>query len=156
RRREFITLVGGAAAAWPLAARAQQSKPRVGVLLPGAADDPEMEVRLAAFLDELQQLGWTDGRNVRIDTRWEAGYAGSNRAEELVALAPDVILASTSASVAALQRITRSVPIVFANVIDPVGAGFVESLARPGGNITGFSAFEYSLSGKWLELLKEI
>jgi putative tryptophan/tyrosine transport system substrate-binding protein len=155
KRREFMTLLGGAAAAWPLAARAQQSQRRVGVLLPGAADDPEMKARLAAFLDELQRLGWTDGRNVRIDTRWEAA-SGSNRAEELVALAPDVILASTSGSVAALQRITRSVPIVFANVIDPVGAGFVESLARPGGNITGFSAFEYSLSGKWLELLKEI
>ncbi len=153
RRREFIMLLGGAAAAWPLGARAQQSQRRVGVLLPGAEDDPEMEVRLAAFLDELQQLGWIDGRNVRIDTRWEAG---PNRAEELVALAPDVILASTSASVAALQRITHSVPIVFANVIDPIGAGFVESLARPGANITGFSAFEYSLSGKWLELLKEI
>jgi putative ABC transport system substrate-binding protein len=153
KRREFITLLGGAAAAWPLAARAQQSQRRVGVLLMGASDDPEMEVRLAAILDELQQLGWTDGRNVRIDTRWEAG---PNHAEELVALAPDVILASSSPSVAALQRITRSVPIVFANVIDPVGAGYVESLARPGGNITGFSAFEYSLSGKWLELLKEI
>ena len=118
-----------------------------------AAGDPEMEVRLAAFLDELQQLGWTDGRNVRIDTRWEVS---PNHAEELVALAPDVILASSSPSVAALQQITRSVPIVFANVIDPVGAGFVESLARPGGNTTGFSAFEYSLSGRWLELLKEI
>jgi len=138
---------------WPLAALAQQSERRIGVLLPGAVDDPEMQVRLAAFLDELQQLGWTDGRNVRIDIRWDAD---PNRAEELIALAPDVILASTSASVAALQRITRDVPIVFANVIDPVGAGFVESLARPGGNITGFSAFEYSLSGKWLELLKEI
>jgi putative ABC transport system substrate-binding protein len=152
KRREFITLLG-TAAAWPLAARAQQSQRRVGVLLPGAADDPAMEVRLATFLDELQQLGWTDGRNMRIDTRWEAG---PNRAEELVALAPDVILASSSPMVAALERVTHSVPIVFANVIDPVGAGFVESLARPGGNITGFSAFEYSLSGKWLELLKEI
>src|SRR6516165_8528247 len=117
KRREFITLLGGAAAAWPLAARAQQSQRRVGVLLMGASDDPEMEVRLAAILDELQQLGWTDGRNVRIDTRWEAG---PKHAEELVALAPDVILASSSPSVAALQRITRSVPIVFANVIDPV------------------------------------
>jgi putative tryptophan/tyrosine transport system substrate-binding protein len=124
--------------------------------MPGAADDPEMQARLAAFLEELQQLGWTSGRNVRIDTRWEAGYAGPNHAEELVALAPDVIFASTSGSVTALQRVARGVPIVFANVIDPVGAGFVESLARPGGNTTGFSAFEYSLSGKWLELLKEI
>jgi len=128
RRREFIKLISGAAAVWPLAARSQQPQRRVGVLLPGAADDPEMEVRLAAFPDELQQLGWTNGRNVRIDTRWDAG---SNHAEELVAQAPDVILASTSASVAALQWITRSVPIAFANVIDPVGAGFVESLARP-------------------------
>src|SRR6516164_11388542 len=156
RRREFISLIVGAAAIGPLAARAQQPQRRVGVLMPGAADDPEMEVRVAAFLDELQQLGWTSGRNVRIDTRWEVGYADPKGAEESVALAPDVILASSSASVAALQRITRSVPVVFANVIDPVGAGFVESLARPGGNITGFSAFEYSLSGKWLELLKEI
>jgi putative tryptophan/tyrosine transport system substrate-binding protein len=156
KRREFVTLIGAVAAAWPLAARAQETKRRVGVLLPGAAHDPVMQVRLAAFLDELQQLGWTSGRNVQIDTRWEADFAGSNHAEELVALAPDVILASTSATVAVLQRVTRSVPIVFANVIDPVGAGFVESLARPGGNITGFSAFEYSLSGKWLELLKEI
>jgi putative ABC transport system substrate-binding protein len=128
RRREFIKLISGAAAVWPLAARSQQPQRRVGVLLPGAADDPEMEVRLAAFPDELQQLGWTNGQNVRIDTRWDAG---SNHAEELVAQAPDVILASTSASVAALQWITRSVPIAFANVIDPVGAGFVESLARP-------------------------
>ena|SRR6516164_3427711 len=128
RRREFIKLISGAAAVWPLAARSQQPQRRVGVLLPGAADDPEMEVRLAAFPDELQQLGWTNGRNVRIDTRWDAG---SNHAEELVAQAPDVILASTSASVAALRWITRSVPIAFANVIDPVGAGFVESLARP-------------------------
>ena len=155
RRREFITLLG-TAAAWPLAARAQQPQRRVGVLMPGAADDPEMKVRVAAFLDELQQLGWTDGRNVRIDTRWDVGYADPKGAEESVALAPDVILASSSASVAALQRITRSVPIVFANVIDPVGAGFVASLARPGGNATGFTAFEYSLSGKWLELLKEL
>jgi putative tryptophan/tyrosine transport system substrate-binding protein len=138
KRREFVTQIGAVAAAWPLAARAQESKRRVGVLLSGAADDPEMEVRLAAFLDELRRLGWTDGRNVRIDTRWEAG---PHRAEELVALAPDVVLASSSASVTALQRITHTVPIVFANVIDAVGAGFVESLARPGGNITGFSAF---------------
>ena len=122
-----------------------------------AADDPEGQARIAAFVEGLQQLGWTDGRNVRIDTRWPVGDADRSRsAEELVALAPDVILASASANVAALQRITRSVPIVFANVIDPVGAGFVASLARPGGNTTGFSAFEYSLSGKWLELLKEI
>jgi putative ABC transport system substrate-binding protein len=121
-------------------------------------DDPEAKARLAAFLDGLQQLGWTDGRNVRIDTRWPGGDADRARkyAAELVALAPDVILASSTTGVAALQRITRSVPIVFASVIDPVGAGFVATMARPGGNTTGFSAFEYSLSGKWLELLKEI
>jgi putative tryptophan/tyrosine transport system substrate-binding protein len=157
RRREFITLVGGAAATWPIAARAQQPKRRIGALMSTAADDREGQARLAAFVEGLQQLGWTDGRNVRIDTRWPVGDADRGRsAEELVAIAPDVILASASAGVAALQRITRSVPIVFANVIDPVGAGFVASLARPGGNITGFLAFEYSLSGKWLELLKEI
>ena len=156
RRREFI-LAGGATIAWPLAAWAQQPKRRIGVLMSMAADDPEGQARFAAFLDGLQKLGWTNGRNVRIDTRWPLGDGDRSRsAEELVALAPDLILASASASVAALQRITRSVPIVFANVIDPVGAGFVASLARPGGNTTGFSAFEYSLSGKWLELLKEI
>ena len=155
RRREFIKLLGGAAAAWPFAARAQQQ--RIGVLMSRAAHDLEGQARLAAFVEGLQQLGWTDGRNVRIDTRWPVGDADRGRsAEELVALAPDVILASASANVATLQRITRSLPIVFANVIDPVGAGFVASLARPGGNITGFLAFEYSLSGKWLELLKEI
>jgi len=141
RRREFIKLISGAAAVWPLAARSQQPQRRVGVLLPGAADDPEMEVRLAAFPDELQQLGWTNGRNVRIDTRWDAG---SNHAEELVAQAPDVILASTSASVAALRWITRSVPIGhrsrWCRVCRESGAA--------SGNITGFSAFEYSLSGK--------
>ena len=131
---------------------------RIGVLMPLAVDDPEAKARLAAFLDGLQQLGWTDGRNVRIDTRWPASDADRTRkyAAELVALAPDVIMASSTASVAALQRITRSVPIVFAAVIDPVGAGFVASLARPGGNTTGFSAFEFSLGGKWLELLKEM
>jgi putative ABC transport system substrate-binding protein len=155
RRRQFITLLGGAAVAWPLAAGAQQR--RVGVLMSRAADDDEGQARLAAFVKGLRQLGWTDGRNMRIDTRWPVGDAKRGRsAEELVALAPDVILASASANVASLQRITRSVPIVFANVIDPVGAGFVASLAWPGGNITGFLAFEYSLSGKWLELLKEI
>jgi putative ABC transport system substrate-binding protein len=152
-RRKFIAALGGTAFAWPLAARAQQPARRIGVLMVGAQADSEAQARLAAFLDGLQQLDWTVGRNMRIDTR----YVESNRsAEELIALAPDVILASASASVAALQRITSSVPIVFANVIDPVGAGFVASLARPGGNTTGFSAFEYSLSGKWLEVLKEI
>ena len=155
RRREFITLIGGAVASWPVAARGQQR--RIGALMSRAADDPEGQARIAAFVEGLQQLGWTDGRNVRIDTRWPVDDAERSRsAEELVALAPDVILASASVNVAALQRITRSVPIVFANVIDPVGAGFVASLARPGGNTTGFSAFEYSLSGKWLELLKQM
>jgi putative ABC transport system substrate-binding protein len=159
-RRQFITLLGSAAAGWPLAARAQQPEQmrRIGVLMGGVKSDPVQQARLAAFLDELRQLGWTDGRNVRIDTRWSAASADRYRtyAAELVGLAPDVILASASASVAALQQASRSAPIVFANVIDPVGAGFVDSLARPGGNATGFIQFEYSLSGKWLELLKEI
>src|SRR5436190_2170793 len=159
-RREFITLLGGAAAARPLAARAQQGERvrRVGILMAGAGTDPVEQARLAAFLDGLQQLGWTDGRNVRIDSRWPAGDAERTRtyAAELVGLAPDVILASASASVAALQKASRSAPIVFANVIDPVGAGFVASLAQPGGNTTGFTAFEYGISGKWLELLREI
>jgi putative tryptophan/tyrosine transport system substrate-binding protein len=159
KRREFITLIGGAAA-WPLAARAQQGERvrRVGVLTGTVPDDPEGQARIAAFHQGLQQLGWTDGRNVRIDIRWSAGSADRFRtyATELVGLAPDVILASASASVAALQQASRSVPIVFANVIDPVGAGFVASLAQPGGNATGFTAFEYGISGKWLELLKEI
>jgi putative tryptophan/tyrosine transport system substrate-binding protein len=158
-RREFITLLGGAAA-WPLAARAQQGERvrRVGVLTGTVPDDPEGQARIAAFHQGLQQLGWTDGRNVRIDIRWSAASADRLRtyAAELVGLAPDVILAATSASVAALQQASRSAPIVFANVIDPVGAGFVASLAQPGGNATGFTAFEYGISGKWLELLKEI
>jgi putative tryptophan/tyrosine transport system substrate-binding protein len=155
RWRDFITLVGGVAMAWPLGARA--SEPRVGVLMSTAADEPEGRARFAAFRDALQQLGWTDGRNVRIDIRWPASEPDNYRkyAAELVALRPDVILASSSASLAALQQMTRSVPIVFTNVIDPVGAGFVMSLSRPGGNTTGFSSFEYSLSGKWLELLKQ-
>jgi putative tryptophan/tyrosine transport system substrate-binding protein len=157
RRREFISLLGASAVAVPLAAHAQQAERRIGVLMYFVADDPEGQARLAAFVEGLQQLGWTDGRNVKIDIRWSVGDADRGRsAEELVALAPDAIFASVGASAAALQRITRSVPIVFAAVIDPVGAGFVASLSRPGGNTTGFSAFEYSLSGKWLELLKEI
>ena len=158
RRREFITLLGSAAAAWPLAVRAQQPTRRVGLLMSTVEDDPEGQARVRAFLEGLQELGWAYGRNVRVDIRWTAGNpADSNKyAVELVALAPDVIFASASVNVAALQRVTRTVPIVFANVIDPVGAGFVASLARPGGSTTGFSAFEYSLSGKWLELLKEI
>jgi ABC-type uncharacterized transport system substrate-binding protein len=159
-RRKFIAALGGTTLAWPLAARAQQADRvhRVGVLWNMAADDPEGQARLAAFLQGLQELGWTDGRNVRIDNRWAEDVADGFRRypEELLTLAPDVIVAAGSQSLAALQKITRGVPIVFANVVDPVGAGFVASLARPGGNITGFSAFEYSLSGKWLGLLKEI
>jgi putative tryptophan/tyrosine transport system substrate-binding protein len=153
KRRAFITLLGGAAAAWPLAAHAQQPERmrRIGVLMGGAGSDPVEQARLAAFLDGLQQLGWTDGRNVRVDTRWPAGNADRYRtyAAELVGLAPDVILASASASVAALQQASRNAPIVFANVIDPVGAGFVASLAQPGGNATGFTAFEYGISGSY-------
>jgi putative ABC transport system substrate-binding protein len=156
-RRDFIMLLGGAAAAWPLAARAQQMR-RVGVLMNLAADDPESQRRMTAFVQGLQQLGWTDGRNVRIETRWGAADVDRFRsyAGELVALAPDVILASGHPSVVALQQATRTVPIVFLQVVDPVGAGFVASLARPGGNATGFTVFEYSISGKWLELLKEV
>jgi putative ABC transport system substrate-binding protein len=161
KRREFITLLGGAAAGWPLAARAQQGErmQRIGVLTgASAADDPDGQVRIAAFLQGLQQLGWTDGRNVRIDYRWGAGNADNIRkyAVELVALAPDVILAAGTSTMAPLLQATRTVPIVFAGVADPVGAGFVDSLSRPGGSATGFMQFEYSLSGKWLELLKQI
>jgi putative tryptophan/tyrosine transport system substrate-binding protein len=160
KRREFISLFGGAAAAWPLAASAQQAErvKRIGVLMNLSADDPEASARVTALAQGLQQLGWTDGRNVRIDTRWGAGDADRFRryAGELVALAPDVILSSGTPSAAALQQATRSVPIVFVQVVDPVGSGFVENLARPGGNMTGFSVFEYGISGKWLELLKEM
>jgi ABC-type uncharacterized transport system substrate-binding protein len=158
KRRELITLIGGAAA-WPLAARGQQSSGRrIGVLTNLSENDPEGQIRLAAFLQGLQELGWTVGRNVRIDFRWAAGDIDRNRrnAAELVALAPDVILAAGSFGVGQLQQVTRTVPIVFVNVIDPVGGGFVESLARPGGNATGFANFEYGISGKWLELLKQI
>jgi ABC-type uncharacterized transport system substrate-binding protein len=160
RRREFITLLGGAAAAWPLAARAQADRMRrVGVLVSGTtANDPELPDRIAAFLQGMQQLGWTDGRNIRIDIREGAGNPDTIRkyAAELVALAPDVIFTAGSSGVAPLLQATRSVPIVFANVPDPVGSGFVDSLARPGGNATGFLTFEFNLSGKWLELLKQI
>ena len=160
KRREFITLLGGAAAAWPLAARAQQAErmQRIGVLMNFAADDAEGQGRVAAFQQALQQLGWTDGRNVQIDYRWAAGDTGRFRryAEELLALAPDVVLASATPSVQALQQATRAVPIVFANVGDPVAAGLVDSLARPGGNVTGFTYFEFGFAAKWLELLKEI
>jgi putative ABC transport system substrate-binding protein len=159
-RRAFISLLGGAAAAWPLAARAQQSERmrRIGVLMNLAADDAEGQARLAAFVHDLQQLGWTDGRNVRIDVRWVAGDARlfHGYADELLALAPDAILASATPSVQALQQATGTVPIVFANVGDPVGMGLVASLARPGGNITGFTPFEFGFGAKWLEMLKEI
>jgi putative ABC transport system substrate-binding protein len=159
-RREFITLLGGAAASWPLAARAQQAERmrRVGVLMNVAADDPLSTLRVSAFAQAMQELGWTVGRNLRIDYRW--GQADPDRlrkyAAELVTLAPEVIVSNANPATTALQQATRSVPIVFVNQVDPVGAGFVESLARPGGNITGFTNFEYGLSGKWLELLKEV
>ena len=160
KRREFITLLGGAAAAWPLAARGQQAERvrRIGVLLNSAADDPAAQSRLTAFLQGLQQLGWTHGRNVRIDIRWGADDAERVRksAAELVALAPDVVLTAGSPTTGPLLQATRTVPIVFVHVADPVGAGFVESLAQPGGNATGFASYEYGISGKWLELLKEI
>jgi putative ABC transport system substrate-binding protein len=159
KRRDVITLLGGAAA-WPLAARAQQPERmrRIGVLMSRAADDPQGQARLAAFQQALQQLGWSDGRNVRIDIRWHENDAERARryAQELIALAPDIFLAEASVSVMALQHVTRTLPIVFAVVADPVGAGFVDSLSRPGGNITGFMVFEYGFSGKWLELLKQI
>jgi putative tryptophan/tyrosine transport system substrate-binding protein len=160
RRREFITLLRGAVIAWPLAARAQQGgrMRRVGVLMNSSADDPNGKARLAAFLHKLQQLGWSDGHSVRIDTRWAGAEIerGRRYAAELVELAPDVILASNAPIVSALQQATRTVPIVFAAVADPVGSGLVASLARPGGNVTGFTLFEYAISAKWLELLKEI
>jgi ABC-type uncharacterized transport system substrate-binding protein len=160
RRREFISLLGGAAVALPCVARAQQGERmrRIGLLSGIAADDPVSQANYAAFVQGLQQLGWIEGRNVRIDGRWAAGNAATRRkyAEELVALAPDVILAQASASLGSLLQVTRTVPIVFVIVPDPVGAGFVNSLSRPGGNATGFMMFEYSLCGKWPELLKEI
>jgi putative ABC transport system substrate-binding protein len=159
KRREFIALLGGATA-WPLGARAQQPDRvrRIGVLMNIAADDPDSPIRLAALLQGLQQLGWTVGQNIQIDYRWGGGSAELMRkyAVELVALAPDVILAHSSAAVAPLLEATRTVPIVFAVVADPVGAGYVESLARPGGNATGFTNFEYTIAGKWLELLKDV
>ncbi len=160
KRREFITLLGGTAAAWSVAARAQQGERmrRIGVLMSLAADDREGQARLAAFVQSLRELGWTDGRNVRIDVRWAAGIANDARkyAAELVALAPDVILVSGGSDVGTVLQTTRIVPIVFTLTPDPVGAGFVDSLARPGGNATGFINYEYNISGKWLELLKEI
>ena len=159
-RRQFVSALGGAAALWPLAAHAQQPERmrRIGVLMSLAADDPEGQARLVAFVQGLQELGWTDGRNVRIDTRWAAGDADRFRrdAAELIALSPDVILASGGTGVGVLLQTTRTVPIVFTQTNDPVGAGYVDSLARPGGNATGFTNMEYGTSGKWLELLKEV
>ena len=156
RRREFITLVGSAAI-WPLTVRAQQAQRvrRIGVLMPFAKDNPEGQARIAAFLKELQRLGWTDGRNLQIEYRWDTGDLRKS-ATELVALSPEVILGSATPAVAALQQSTRTVPIVFAQVADPISAGFVASLAKPGGNITGFTNFDYTMGAKWLELLKEI
>jgi putative ABC transport system substrate-binding protein len=160
QRRQFITLLGGTVAAWPLAARAQQSQQmrRIGVLVGLAANDPQGQATIAALLQALQQLGWVDGRSARIEYRWGAGKANDMRkyAAELVNLAPDVLVATGGASVGPLLQATRTVPVVFANVPDPVGSGFVESLSRPGGNATGFVQFEYNLSGKWPELLKQI
>ena len=160
RRREFIKLVGGAAAAWPFTVRAQQGDRirRIGVLTGGRAEDADSKARIAAFEQALQQLGWTQGRNVRIDYRFAGGDAAIIRkqAEELVALASDVIVSSGSFSTGPLLQATHTVPVVFAIVPDPVGSGFVDSLSQPGGNATGFMQFEYGLSGKWLELLKEI
>ena len=159
RRREFFTLLGGVATAWPLTASAQQAERvrRIGVLVPLDQDSPVAQARIAALLQELRQLGWT-GRNARIDIHWAGADAESIRkhAAELATLAPDVILANGSAAAAPLLQATRTVPIVFAIAADPVGAGLVDSLARPGGNATGFITFEYSISAKWLELLKEI
>ena len=161
RRREFITLIGGAAVAWPLAARAQQPLPvrRIGVLSTVPPDDPEIQARMAAFHQGLQEAGWNVGRNLRIDYRWSrAGDTEQTRryATELIALAPDVILAVATSAIEPLQQATRTTPIVFVQVSDPLGAGFVQSLARPGGNTTGFTPSEYGMSGKWLELLKEV
>ena len=160
KRREFITLLGGAVAAWPLVARAQQPERVrcIGVLMGLAATDAEGQAYFATFLQGLQEFGWAIGRNVIIDIRWSTGNNTDFRkyAMELVALGPEVILAYSSAVVAPLLQVTRTVPIVFAVVVDPVGAGYVDSLARPGGNITGFTVFDYSMSGKWLQLLKEI
>jgi putative ABC transport system substrate-binding protein len=160
RRREFITLLGGAgAAAWPLAARAQAERVRrIGVLLGLAANDPEGQARFEAFLQALQQLGWTDGRNIQILRRFTNGDADRARAyaTELAGLAPDLVLTSGASTVGKMLQATRTVPVVFVGAADPVGAGFVNSLAQPGGNVTGFTSYEYSMSGKWLELLKEI
>jgi putative ABC transport system substrate-binding protein len=159
RRRQFIALVGGVAV-WSLTARAQQPQPmrRIGVFHAGAESDPDYQARTTAFKQALQQLGWIEGSNVRIDYRWAAGDAERTRryAAEMIALAPEVILVNASPPVLALQRATQAIPIVFVGLTDPVGAGIAESLARPGGNVTGFTLFEYGMSAKWLEILKQI
>ncbi|MGA8628682.1 MAG: ABC transporter substrate-binding protein [Pseudolabrys sp.] len=162
RRRDFIKViaVAGSTAAWPLSVHAQQGERvrRVGVLMPGTADDPEYQTRLAAFTERLGQLGWVDGQTIHVDIRWSGADSDRRRkfATEIVALAPDVILAPGSSSMGPLLQATHTIPVVFATTADPVGAGFVESLSRPGGNATGFTAYDYSIGGKWLELLKEI
>jgi putative tryptophan/tyrosine transport system substrate-binding protein len=160
RRREFITLIGGAAAAWPLTVRSQQpaQMPRIGVLAGFAEDDPDSKARLAGFRQGLEKRGWSQDRNVRIDYRFAAGHSDqfSVLAKELIALHPDVILAQGTSVTATLQRETRTVPIVFVTVSDPIGSGFVANLARPGGNITGLLQYEAGIAGKWLSMLKEI
>ena len=160
RRREFITLLGGAAAGWPLAAQAQQAERvrRVGVLMLTSSDEPESQTNIAAFLQGLQEAGWAVGRNLRIDYRWSGNDRTrlNQHATELISLGPDVVLAGTGATIQPLQQASRTVPIVFAQAIDPVGAGNVETLARPNSNVTGFLQFEYSLAGKWLELFREV
>src|SRR5262245_41990946 len=161
KRRAFMSLLGGAAVSWPLVAHAQQDHGlrRIGWLAGGLAEnDPESRARVEAFVEALRELGWTEGHNMRIEYRWGAANVETNRkqAAELIALAPDVVLATASQSVHALQQASRTVPIVFLQAPDPVGAGFVDSLARPGGNATGFTTFEYGIGAKWLELLKEV
>jgi putative ABC transport system substrate-binding protein len=158
KRRDFITLLGGAAAAWPIASRAEQSGiRRIGVLVNLAADNSEVQARIGAFLQGLQEFGWSIGRNVRIEYRWASNQNDLSRyAAELLALAPDVVLANANPSMDALRKLNRATPIVFVAVTDPVGSGFVQSLAQPGGNATGFTTAEFGMSGKWLELLKEI
>jgi putative ABC transport system substrate-binding protein len=159
-RREFITLLGGAAAAWPIGAKAQQPDRmrRIGILMPAGMDDADALDRLSAFQGALEQLGWAEGRNMRMERRWGTSDAATMRknAQDLIALTPDVILANGSASMGPLLEVTRTVPIVFVTVADPVGAGYINSLARPGGNVTGFVLYEFGLSAKWLELLKEV
>jgi putative ABC transport system substrate-binding protein len=159
RRREFITLLGGAAASWPLAARAQQAQRmhRVGVIAGTSGADPRLQANVAAFRDALRKYGWVEGRNLRLEYRFGDAAIGriSSDAADLVGLAPDAILVQGTAGLEALRKLTNSLPIVFVQVSDPVSAGFVQSLARPAGNITGFSNFEYAISGKWLDLLKE-